>query len=183
MLKADTSATLFKPPYLGAIKQSCSCSLITRPKSMLKADIIVILLKLLYVKAIKQSYSSFSITRPKLILKAESLATLFKLLYISAARIANKTFSGDLMILYNHINSNQLNIILVVLLVEQVLSHERDLILEGDLLKLAKKKGITGIIEWFYYKQITIDRNPYIIVYFRRDMKFRALRKLSSKAS
>ncbi|KAF2802994.1 uncharacterized protein BDZ99DRAFT_503654 [Mytilinidion resinicola] len=54
---------------------------------------------------------------------------------------------------------------------------------EGDLLKLAKERGVKGIAEWFHHEQITIDENPDTIAHFRRGMKFGAPRKLSSKAS
>ncbi|KAH6725072.1 hypothetical protein BKA61DRAFT_42781 [Leptodontidium sp. MPI-SDFR-AT-0119] len=54
---------------------------------------------------------------------------------------------------------------------------------EGDLLKLAKERGVKGIAEWFHHEQITIDGNPDTIAHFRRGMKFGAPRKLSSKAS
>jgi hypothetical protein len=54
---------------------------------------------------------------------------------------------------------------------------------EGDLLKLAKERGVTGIPIWFSHKQITIDGDPDTILYLRRDMKFGTPRKLSSKAS
>jgi hypothetical protein len=54
---------------------------------------------------------------------------------------------------------------------------------EGDLLKLAKERGVKGIAEWFHYEQITFDGNPDTIAYFRRGMKFGAPRKLLSKAS
>jgi hypothetical protein len=50
-------------------------------------------------------------------------------------------------------------------------------------LKLAKEKGVIGIAMWFNYEQIVIDGDPDTISYFRRDMKFGRLRKLSSKAS
>ena len=54
---------------------------------------------------------------------------------------------------------------------------------EGDLLKLAKERGVKGIAEWFHHEQITIDGNPDTIAHFRRGMKFGAPRKLSNKAS
>lgn len=54
---------------------------------------------------------------------------------------------------------------------------------EGDLLKLAKERGVKGNAEWFHHEQITINENPDIIAHFRRDMKFGPPRKLSSKAS
>jgi hypothetical protein len=53
---------------------------------------------------------------------------------------------------------------------------------EGRLLKLAKKRGFTGITEWFNHKQITIDGDPDTISHLRRAIKFGAPRKLSSKA-
>ncbi len=43
--------------------------------------------------------------------------------------------------------------------------------MRGDLLKLAKERGVKGIAEWFYYK-ITIDSNPDTIAYLRRGIKF-----------
>ncbi len=54
---------------------------------------------------------------------------------------------------------------------------------EGELLKLAKERGVTGIAVWFNHEQITIDGDPDSISHFRRDMKFGTPRKLSSKAS
>lgn len=54
---------------------------------------------------------------------------------------------------------------------------------EGDLLKLAKDRGIKGIAEWFDHEQIIIDGSADIIAHFRRGMEFGAPRKLSSKAS
>ena len=54
---------------------------------------------------------------------------------------------------------------------------------EGELLKLAKERGVTGIAVWFNHEQITIDGGPDTISHFRRDMKFGTPRKLSSKAS
>jgi hypothetical protein len=54
---------------------------------------------------------------------------------------------------------------------------------EGELLKLAKERGVTGIAVWFNHEQISIDGDPDMISYFRRNMKFGKLRKLSSKAS
>jgi hypothetical protein len=54
---------------------------------------------------------------------------------------------------------------------------------EGELLKLAKERGVTGIAVWFNHEQITIDGDPDTISHFRRDMKFGTPRKLSSKAS
>jgi hypothetical protein len=54
---------------------------------------------------------------------------------------------------------------------------------EGKLLKLAKERGVKGIIMWFNHEQISIDGSPDTIVYLRRDMKFRTPRKLSTKGS
>ncbi|PQE07985.1 hypothetical protein CJF30_00011335 [Rutstroemia sp. NJR-2017a BBW] len=54
---------------------------------------------------------------------------------------------------------------------------------EGELLKLAKERGVTGIATWFNHKQIVIDGDPDTTSHFRRDMKFGRPRKLSSKAS
>ena len=54
---------------------------------------------------------------------------------------------------------------------------------EGDLLKLAKERGVKGIAEWVHYEQISIDRHLDTISYLRRGMNFGVLRKLSSKAS
>jgi hypothetical protein len=45
---------------------------------------------------------------------------------ILPSRIADRTLSGDLTILYSRIDSHQLSIALAVPLVEQVLSHERN---------------------------------------------------------
>ncbi|KAH9204398.1 hypothetical protein DL95DRAFT_529276 [Leptodontidium sp. 2 PMI_412] len=54
---------------------------------------------------------------------------------------------------------------------------------EGELLKLAKERGVTGIAVWFNHEQITIDGDLDSISHFRRDMKFGTPRKLSGKAS
>jgi hypothetical protein len=54
---------------------------------------------------------------------------------------------------------------------------------EGDLLKLAKERGVKGIAEWVHHEQINIDGHPDTISYLRRGMKFGVPRKLSSKAS
>ncbi|PQE18224.1 hypothetical protein CJF32_00010706 [Rutstroemia sp. NJR-2017a WRK4] len=54
---------------------------------------------------------------------------------------------------------------------------------EGELLKLAKERGVTGIATWFNHEQIVIDGDPDTISHLRRDMKFGRPRKLSSKAS
>jgi hypothetical protein len=54
---------------------------------------------------------------------------------------------------------------------------------EGELLKLAKERKVTGVAVWFNHDQITIDGDPDTISYFRRDMKFGTPRKLSNKAS
>jgi hypothetical protein len=54
---------------------------------------------------------------------------------------------------------------------------------EGELLKLAKERGVTGIAMWFNHEQITIDGDPDTISHFRREMKFGTPRRLSSKAS
>ncbi|KAH8598594.1 hypothetical protein B0O99DRAFT_700179 [Bisporella sp. PMI_857] len=54
---------------------------------------------------------------------------------------------------------------------------------EGELLKLAKERGVTGIAVWFNHEQITIDGGPDTISHLRRDMRFGTPRKLSSKAS
>ncbi|TGO43961.1 hypothetical protein BCON_0689g00010 [Botryotinia convoluta] len=54
---------------------------------------------------------------------------------------------------------------------------------EGELLKLAKERGVTGIAMWFNHEQIVIDSDSDTISHFRRDMKFGRPRKLSSKAS
>lgn len=53
---------------------------------------------------------------------------------------------------------------------------------EGELLKLAKERGVTGIAVWFNHEQIVIDGDPDTISNIRRDMKFGTPRKLSSKA-
>lgn len=53
---------------------------------------------------------------------------------------------------------------------------------EGELLKLAKERGVTGIAVWFNHEQIVTDGDPDTISNFRRDMKFGTPRKLSSKA-
>lgn len=54
---------------------------------------------------------------------------------------------------------------------------------EGDLLKLAKERGVTGIATWFNHEQITVDSDPDTISHFRRDMDFDKPKKLSNKAS
>ncbi|KAG9230390.1 hypothetical protein BJ875DRAFT_487995 [Amylocarpus encephaloides] len=54
---------------------------------------------------------------------------------------------------------------------------------EGELLKLAKERGVTGIAIWFNHEQITIDSDPDTISHLRRGMRFGTPRKLSSKAS
>ncbi|KAH8586098.1 hypothetical protein B0O99DRAFT_529384, partial [Bisporella sp. PMI_857] len=54
---------------------------------------------------------------------------------------------------------------------------------EGELLKLAKDRGVTGIAVWFNHEQITTDGDLDTIAHLRRDMKFGTPRKLSSKAS
>ncbi|KAH6661767.1 hypothetical protein B0J14DRAFT_707992 [Halenospora varia] len=54
---------------------------------------------------------------------------------------------------------------------------------EGRLLKLAKERGVTGIVEWFNHEQISIDGDPDTISHLRRDMQFGTPRKLSSKSS
>ncbi|KAL7799783.1 serine/threonine-protein kinase Sgk2 [Trichoderma ceciliae] len=53
---------------------------------------------------------------------------------------------------------------------------------EGELLKLAKERGVKGIAEWVHHEQINIDGHPDSISYLRRGMKFGRPRKLSSKA-
>jgi hypothetical protein len=54
---------------------------------------------------------------------------------------------------------------------------------EGELLKMAKERGVTGIAVWFNHEQIAVDGHPDTISHFRRNMKFGTPRKLSSKAS
>ncbi|PQE15170.1 serine threonine- kinase sgk2 protein [Rutstroemia sp. NJR-2017a BBW] len=54
---------------------------------------------------------------------------------------------------------------------------------EGDLLKLAKDRGVKGIAEWLHHEQIAINGNTDTIAYLRAGLKFGALRKLSSKVS
>ncbi|OAF59713.1 hypothetical protein VC83_03925 [Pseudogymnoascus destructans] len=54
---------------------------------------------------------------------------------------------------------------------------------EGDLLKLAKERGVKGIAEWVHHEQINIDGHPDTISHLRRGMKFGVPRKLSSKTS
>ncbi|KAG9233281.1 hypothetical protein BJ875DRAFT_535473 [Amylocarpus encephaloides] len=53
---------------------------------------------------------------------------------------------------------------------------------EGELLKLAKEKGVTGIAVWFNHEQITIDGDPDTISHLRRAMKFGSPRRPSKKA-
>ncbi len=48
---------------------------------------------------------------------------------------------------------------------------------EGELLKLAKEKGVTGIAVWFNHEQITIDGDLETISHLRRAMKFGSLSK------
>ena len=38
---------------------------------------------------------------------------------------------------------------------------------EGDLLKLAKERGVKGIAEWFHHEQITIDGSADTIAHLR----------------
>ncbi|KAF7858906.1 hypothetical protein EAF04_008947 [Stromatinia cepivora] len=54
---------------------------------------------------------------------------------------------------------------------------------EGRLLKLAKKREVKGIAEWFHDEQVIIDGEPDTISHLRRNMKFGALEKPSGKAS
>ncbi|KAG9229469.1 hypothetical protein BJ875DRAFT_537697 [Amylocarpus encephaloides] len=54
---------------------------------------------------------------------------------------------------------------------------------EGDLLKLAKDRGVKGITECLYYEQITIDGSADTIAHLRVGLKFGVPRKFSSKAS
>ena len=54
---------------------------------------------------------------------------------------------------------------------------------EGDLLKLAKERGVKCIAEWVHHEQINIDGHPDTISYLRRGMEFGIPRKLSRKAS
>jgi hypothetical protein len=54
---------------------------------------------------------------------------------------------------------------------------------EGRLLKLARERGVTGVAEWFHYKQITIDGSMDTIASLRKGLKFGLPRKLSNKAS
>ncbi|KAH8744111.1 hypothetical protein F5882DRAFT_387726 [Hyaloscypha sp. PMI_1271] len=61
--------------------------------------------------------------------------------------------------------------------------YKLDSTTEGDLLKLAKERGVTGIAKWLHYKQITINGNPDTVAQLRSSMKFGTPRKLSSKAS
>jgi hypothetical protein len=53
---------------------------------------------------------------------------------------------------------------------------------EGELLKLAKEKGVTGITVWFNHEQITIDGDLDTISHLRRAMKFGSLWRPSKKA-
>ncbi|KAG9231374.1 hypothetical protein BJ875DRAFT_506723 [Amylocarpus encephaloides] len=53
---------------------------------------------------------------------------------------------------------------------------------EGELLKLAKERGVTGIAVWFNHEHINIDGDPDTISNLRRDMRFGTPRKLPSKA-
>ena len=54
---------------------------------------------------------------------------------------------------------------------------------EGDLLKLAKERGVQGIAEWVHHEQINIDGHLDTISHLRRGMKFGVPRRLSNKAS
>ncbi|KAG9248789.1 hypothetical protein BJ878DRAFT_579890 [Calycina marina] len=54
---------------------------------------------------------------------------------------------------------------------------------EGELSKLAKERGVTGITVWCNHEQISVDGDPDMISHFRRNMKFGTPRKLSSKVS
>ncbi|KAG9245612.1 hypothetical protein BJ878DRAFT_533795 [Calycina marina] len=53
---------------------------------------------------------------------------------------------------------------------------------EGELLKLAKEKGVTGIAVWFNHEQITIVGDLDTISHLRRAMKFGSPRRPSKKA-
>jgi hypothetical protein len=55
--------------------------------------------------------------------------------------------------------------------------------LEGDVLQLARERGVKGIAEWFHHGQIAIDGSVDTIVHLRAGLKFGASRKLSSKSS
>lgn len=54
---------------------------------------------------------------------------------------------------------------------------------EGDLLKLAKDRGVKGIAEWLHHELITIDGSPDTIAHLRAGLEFGAPRKLSRKAT
>ena len=54
---------------------------------------------------------------------------------------------------------------------------------EGELLKLAKERGVTGIAVWFKHEAIYNGGDPDTISHFRRDMKFGKPHILPSKAS
>ncbi|KAF7867283.1 hypothetical protein EAF04_005366 [Stromatinia cepivora] len=53
---------------------------------------------------------------------------------------------------------------------------------EGELLRMAKEKGVTGIAVWFNHEQITIDGEPDTISHLRRAMKFGSPRRPLKKA-
>ena len=53
---------------------------------------------------------------------------------------------------------------------------------EGELLRLAKERGVTGIAMWFNHKQVTIGGDLDNISHLRQDIKFGTLYKVSSKA-
>jgi len=54
---------------------------------------------------------------------------------------------------------------------------------EGDLLKLAKERGVKGIAEWFHHEEIIIDGSVDTIAHFRERLKFGAPKKFSGKSS
>jgi len=53
---------------------------------------------------------------------------------------------------------------------------------EGELLKLAKEKGVTGTAVWINHEQIIIDGDSDTISHLRRALKFGSPRRLSKKA-
>ncbi|CZS92412.1 uncharacterized protein RAG0_02864 [Rhynchosporium agropyri] len=54
---------------------------------------------------------------------------------------------------------------------------------EGELLKLAKERGATGIAVWINHEQIIIDDSQDSISHLRRDMNFGTPQKLSIRSS
>lgn len=54
---------------------------------------------------------------------------------------------------------------------------------EGELMRLAKERGVQGVAEWFHDEPIEVDGSPDTIAHFRKGMRFEGPRKLAGKAS